>query len=120
MPNQQLEAISKELHPQAKELAREYVNDFATALLLQAKVLAYQRRADVVLSSHVEEAQDVIGRKKKETWSKELVIVVGGALLGAFIQGFITELSTGRTVLIVVYTVLGFIGMLLVFWGLRR
>jgi hypothetical protein len=45
---------------------------------------------------------------------------MGSALVGAFIQGFITELSAGRKLTTAIYTVMGFIGMLMVFWALRR
>ena len=85
--------------------------------MLQAKTLAYEEQDDVVLSNHIEEALDIIKREQKQKWVKELVSVLGGALFGAFVQGFITELSTGNTLLIVIYTILGFIGMLLVFFG---
>jgi len=120
MANQQIEAIKKELHPQAERLAQAYIRDFATSLLLQAKILAYRRKADVVLSTHVEQAKDVIESERKQSWSRELVIILGSAFFGAFLQGFITELSTGRTGLIAIYTAIGFIGILMVFWGLRR
>lgn len=120
MANKQTDAISKELHPQAKELTRQYINDFATSLVLQAKVLAFRRSAEVVLSNDVQEALDTITKERTQTWTRELVIVLGGAFFGAFVQGFITELSRGNALLIAVYTVLGFVGMLLVFVGLRR
>jgi hypothetical protein len=119
MANRQNDAVNKELHPQAEKLAREYIMDFATSLLLQAKLLSYKRNADVVLSNHIEEALQIVNRQQKSTWSREVILVIGSALFGAFIQGFVSELSTGNTLLIVIYTVLGFIGMLLVFWGLQ-
>jgi hypothetical protein len=116
----QIEAIGSELHPQAAKLVKEYTNEFATSLLLQAKALAYQRKDDMVLGNHVVEAWRFITQERKQTWSRELVIIVGAALFGAFIQGFISALSSGNALLIATYTVLGFIGMFLVFWGLRR
>jgi protein-S-isoprenylcysteine O-methyltransferase Ste14 len=120
MANPQIDAIDKELHPQAEKTAKQYINEFATSLLLQAKITAYRSKADVVLSSHVDEALDTINRGRKQIWSRELVIIIGSALLGAFIQGFISERSSGNSLLIATYVVLGFVGMFLVFWGLRR
>jgi hypothetical protein len=119
-PDHSLEALNKELHPHAEEVARKYVDEFAASLLLQAKMLAFQEKADLVLSNHIDEAREVISRERKKRWSKDLLIVVGSALFGAFIPGFITELSAGHQLLIVVYTIMGFLGMLLVFLGLRR
>lgn len=120
MPDHSLEALNKELHPHAEEVARQYVDEFAASLLLQAKMLAFQEKADLVLSNHVDEAREVIRRERKKRWSKDLLVVVGSALFGAFIPGFITELSAGHQLLIIVYTIMGFLGMILVFAGLRR
>ena len=120
MANSQTEVIQKDLHPQAENLAYEFVNDFAVSLLLQAKTIAYQRKADVVMSSHIIEAREILQSEYRKNWFREILIVLGSAFLGAFIQGFTTELSTGNSVLIAVYTAMGFSGMLMVFWGLRK
>jgi hypothetical protein len=120
MANSQTEAISKELHAQAANLAREYVNDFSISLLLQAKTIAYQQKADMVMSSHVAEAREILQSEQKKSWSREILMILGSALLGAFIQGFTTELSGGNTFLIAIYTIMGFLGMLMIFWGLRK
>ena len=120
MANSQIDAIDKELHAKAEKAIKQYVNDFATSLLLQAKVIAYRSKADVVLSNHVDEALETVNRSRQQTWSRELVIIIGSALLGAFVQGFISELGSGNSVLLAIYVVLGFAGMFLVFWGLRR
>ena len=41
MSNNQTEAINKELHEQAKTSVKKHTHDFATSLLLQAKIIAY-------------------------------------------------------------------------------
>lgn len=122
MTNPQTEAMDKSLHQQAKTLAKNYVNDFATSLLLQAKLIAYHQKAEVVLSGHVEEARDLIFTQRKKSRGQELSLAIGGALFGAFIQGFINELSlsTLRPLWIAIYTVAGFVGIFFIFWGLRR
>jgi hypothetical protein len=111
--------IGKELHPQAKKLVKQFINNFTESLIVQAKVLAFRRGAELVLSNDVQEALEIITKERTKNWKKQIVIILGSALLGAFVQGFVTELSGGNTVLMAVYTVLGFIGMFLVFWGLR-
>ncbi len=120
MSNNQTEVINTEIHPQAGFAIKKYTHDFATSLLLQAKTIAYRSKADVVLSSHVDEALDKIYKDRKQSSTKELLIVLGGAFFGAFIQGFISELSSGNAVLIATYVFLGFIGMFMVFLGLRK
>ena len=47
-----LQDIDLGFHPQAKTLARKHVNDFASSLLLQAKTIALQKRADIVLRTY--------------------------------------------------------------------
>ena len=94
MANNQIQAVEIELHPQAEKQARQHVNIFATSLILQAKVIAYRTKADAVLTNHIDEALDVITRERKQSWSRELLIILGGAFVGAFIQGFISELSS--------------------------
>jgi hypothetical protein len=73
MTNRQInDIIMKELHPQAERRVIEHTNDFSFALLLQAKIRAYQQKADVVLSSHIDEAHDIImNRGQKQAWTME-------------------------------------------------
>lgn len=119
MPNP-LTAVDIDLYPQAAERARRHINDFAISLIMQAKILAFSQKANVVLSSHVDEALELLNSRKRESWSRQISIVVGSAFFGASIQGFVSELSAGHAFLVAAYAVLGFIGMILVFWALRR
>ncbi len=59
------------------------------------------------------------GRKKSR--ANDIKIAFGGALLGAFVQGFINELSLSdlRPLWIAVYVIAGFAGGLLIVWGLE-
>lgn len=121
MPNKQLEVVDKPLHPNAAKVARESANEFLASLLLLSKTLAYQRGDDEVLSTHMYEAQNILqNRKRRKRWNDSM-LAVGGALFGAFISGFITELSTGNSkILLVIYVTLGILGMGLIFGGLRE
>jgi len=113
-----LDAAQTPLHPEADNKIREYVRDFATSLVLQAKLMAFRKKAELVLSKDVDEARDVISAEGRRLWLKETSKIIGGALFGAFIPGFITAVPTHDTVSIVIYTALGFVGMFLVFLGL--
>jgi hypothetical protein len=110
---------SVEVHPAAEKLFRQLVNEYATSILYQAKLLAYRRRDDAVLGNHIEEAQDIVEQQRKRNRVRELQIIFGSALLGAFIPGFIAELSNGNPGLIVIWVLAGFIGIFLVLWALR-
>jgi len=118
--DKQLEAVNLELHSHAEELAKKYVNEFAVSLLLQAKLLAWNRNDDIVLSNHVEAALNSIRKSDERKRVREIAILLGSALIGAFIQGSLTELSNNRAVWVFVYAVLGMIGASLVFWGFRK
>jgi hypothetical protein len=120
MPDPQSQVIDKPLHPNAIALARESVDIYAASLLVQAKNLAYQRGDDEVLTTHVYEALEIIqSRRRRKRW-KDFMLAVGGALFGAFVSGFITELSTGHSKLLLsVYVILGVFGMILIFGGLQ-
>lgn len=118
MKDSSLDLLNKEFHARAEELAKEYVDEFAATLLLQAQVLAAQN--EIVLVKHIEEARNIINHDREKGWQRQLLIVSGGTFFGAFIPGFISGISTGSRPLIVIYTALGMVGMLLVFLGLRR
>jgi hypothetical protein len=51
---------SIDLHPQAQQRAEEYIDDFTDSLLLQSKTLALTQKANVVLSTHVDEARKIV------------------------------------------------------------
>jgi hypothetical protein len=118
--DKQISLVEKPLHPNAVALASETVSDFSTALIVLAKTLAYQRRDDEVLSTHVYEAVEIIqNRKKRKRW-KDFMLAVGGAMFGAFVSGFATQLNTGDSkVLLAFYVTVGLLGMILIFAGLQ-
>lgn len=97
MLNSQLEAIDIDLHPEAAKRAKQYVVEFATTLLLQAKLIAFRAKADVVLSNHIDEALDLITRDKRKTWSRELLIILGSAFfLGLSFRGLFRNYPQAR------------------------
>jgi hypothetical protein len=108
-------------HPNAKDLAKRNIADFSDSLVLQAKILAYQQKDDMVLCNHVRDALDIISKRKKTKWTRDLGIVIGSALFGTFVQGFVAELSSTpiNPALIAIYTILGVAGLIGVFWELR-
>lgn len=120
MPGWLSEAVNLKVHDEAKMLAREHIRRFATSLMLEAKSVAYRMNAGIVLRHHMDEAHDAIYRQRKRSRPKELVMVMGGAFFGASVQGFVTQLVAGTPVAGVVYTGVGFLGLLLLLWGLRE
>lgn len=115
-----IQTSNKQLHPRASKLVDAYSRKFENSLRLQAQIVASQSKADLVMSSHVEEALEKVKSASKRNWSKEIGIIVGSAMFGAFLQGFITELYTGNALLIAIYTSIGILGMLIVFWAVQK
>ncbi len=111
--------VEKKLHVGAKSRVKMLTDEFQNSLVVQAKILAHQKGDDIVLTSHVDEALGVIHNKQKYTRSKELAKVSGGALFGLFIQGFVSELGSGNTVGLILYTLSGLLGILLMTWNPR-
>jgi hypothetical protein len=121
MPDSRLSAVVDiELHSQATHKARQYVNDFAVTLLMQAKTLAFARRSDRVTPTHVDEAVKLLNLKRQRSWPRDIAVVFGSALFGAFVQGFASEVAAGQAYLTAAYAGLGFVGLILALWGLRR
>lgn len=120
MANISQQVENKELHTQAEQRAREYIDNFAESLLLQGKTLAAIQEAEVVLTSHIDDARDIIIRERRSGHGRELMLIIGSALFGTFLQGFFTELTAGRKPMVVLYTFMGIAGLLTVFSGLRK
>ena len=114
---------SIELLPQAQERADEYIADFADSLPLQSKTSALTQKANVVLSTHVDQAQEIItSRAHKHGRLREFLLIAGSAMIGTFLQGFPTEMSAEpiRRNIIIFNVCMGVLGVGLVSWGLVR
>jgi hypothetical protein len=121
MPNNSpMSEIDLELDSQAMQKARTYISEFAVVLIMQAKTLAYSRGTERVLARHVDEALEVLNKKGQRSWRRDFAIIIGGAFFGAFLQGFATALSSSNALLMASYTLVGFLGIFIAFWGLRR
>lgn len=108
------------LHAEAERLADVHATDYGTQVIRLAKILAVQDSANEVQSGHIEAARALIRREPERSRSTELALVVGGALFGAFVQGFIDALGDGKPLLIVTYVILGFLGLGIVVWAILR
>jgi len=118
IPSNDDQITSKQLFVDAKNKAREHIDSFASSLVLQAKILAFREKAELVLVRHIDEASDAILARKQRDWLREFLKIIGGALIGAFVPGLITSLPANDILSTVVYIVLGFAGMAMVFIGL--
>jgi hypothetical protein len=117
----QSDVIHVPVHPRALELAHQHILKFAADLLVQAKLLAYREGDEVVSRSHIDGALESIKRERETSWRRNFLLALGSAFFGAGVQGFITELSaSNRPLWTAVYIVAAFVGLVLVFVGLRR
>jgi hypothetical protein len=109
-----------QLHPDAERLADIIVASHRQDIIQLAKTLAVQDSANQVQSGHIEAARMLFRKTSPRNKLTEIVLALGGAFFGAFIQGFIEALANNRTTLIPVYVALGFLGLGMVFWNLLR
>jgi hypothetical protein len=119
-PDKRSELVNYEMHPLAKEHIKNLIMHFAVSLVVQAKTLAYQRNDDNVTQNHVNEALNIIQQERIQKRWRNWIGALGGALVGAFVSGFINELSVGRRpVWLAIYVALGVLGLVLTL-GLGR
>jgi hypothetical protein len=108
-----------EVHSAAKELIKSSIMKFGTSLLLQSKIIAFQRNDGVVLKSHVDEALEMIQQERKQKFERAWSGAAGGVIFGAFVQGIIAELAGKMNPAVVaIYIILGLLGLILIFVGL--
>ena len=89
--------INKEVHSEAEKVFLQYANDFSTSLMLQAKWIAHNSKADVVLSVHMHEALEAMNDKsRKKVWLRESAKILGSALVGAFMTPLQKRLDKTR------------------------
>ena len=110
--------INIPIHKNAIEIIHASIDDYSISLIYESKIEAFKEGADEVQSNHVKEAINNIGKNRKKNWRNDLLKVIGGTLFGVFIPGFITSITPPNISLLIIYTALGFIGMLLMFIGI--
>jgi len=118
---QSYSALGIPLHKDAEVRAKWYVDEFASSLVLQAKVLASRQTDIMVLPRHINEAVDHItsDRQRRHVW-REAALVVGGAVFGAAVSSFIAEASshTPHFGFLIAYFAAAFVALLIAFFGL--
>ncbi len=108
------------LNAHAETLASTLATDYENSLIELAKMLATRQRADQVQRVHVEQAHTTLAQIHYTSWSREFLLIVGGAFFGASIQGFIEALADNKKPLVITFVILGFLGMVMVFQALRQ
>lgn len=105
----------KDIHVNAEELIQRSVEEYENDLRLQANLLA--KSDELVLSSHVKTALQIMQKEKAKKWLSEILILIGGAFLGAGIAGYMNEIamSTLRPFWISVYVIMGILGLVMIF-----
>jgi hypothetical protein len=120
MADSQKDVINKGIHPVAKDLIKKYVNEFAVSLILQAKTLADLKRHDLVLASQVDEALHLLQSGKQQQWIEKGVLTLGSILFGVFGKFMAFDFFRATHAEIAGYLGVGFLGIMAMFWALRR
>jgi hypothetical protein len=108
-------------HEHARDFAVKQIRDYGGRLIRESVDTARSRRHALVLQKDVQYAAH---RLHTEFRNRKNVLFqfLGAGLLGVFLQGFTTEMLSPDpgTWTVVVYVVIGFIGIFGVFWSLIR
>lgn len=108
-----------QFHPQAQDLAKQYIHEFQLALFTEAITVAGKDK--YILRTHLEDAcKTAYEKKSRQGIQKQWANTFGGLCLGAAVPGFITELSNRNDVLMIIYILLGLIGTALLTWSFKR
>lgn len=113
--------VELKFHEHARDLAVQQVRDYGERLVRESVSTARSRRHPLVLAKDVHYAAH---RLHTEFRNRKNVVFqfLGAGLLGVFLQGFVSEMlsPSPSTWGVVVYVVIGFIGVFGVFWSLIR
>ena len=113
--------LGKPLHSKSTDLIKAYQKRFESSIILNAKVVAEKYGANMVLTNHVEEAVSrVLNRNPLISRRREFVLLIGGVLLGAFAEEFLTAILVGTFNSTLIYSVVGILGVSLLFWALHK
>ena len=121
MPTIQAIAETKGLHENATQVTEDLRRQYTDFLLFQSKLIATIEGADEVQAIRVERANEIIFHATPaRSKIKEVIALVSSILLGAFLQGFITEYSNNRPNYMVVYAGAGVVGFLCLVFAYRK
>ena len=108
-------------HEHAKDQAVQQIRTYGQELVRESVATAKTRKHPLVLQKDVQYAAH---RLHTEFRNRKNVLLqfMGAGLLGVFLQGFTAEMLTSEPNLwaVVVYVVVGFMGLFGVFWSLIR
>ena len=108
-------------HEHARDLTVQQIRTYGHELIRESVATAKTRKTPLVLQKDVQYAAH---RLHTEFRNRKNVLLqfMGAGLLGVFLQGFTAEMLTPEPNLwaVVVYVVVGFMGLFGVFWSLIR
>jgi hypothetical protein len=108
-------------HEQARDQAVQQIRTYGQELIQESVSTAQTRKHPLVLQKDVQYAAH---RLHTEFRNRKNVLFqfLGAGLIGVFLQGFTAEMLTAEPNLwaVVVYVVVGFMGLFGVFWSLIR
>ena len=120
-PDSLQEGLEIKFHEHARDQAIQQIRTYGQELIRESVQTAKTRKHPLVLQKDVQYASH---RLHTEFRNRKNVLLqfLGAGLLGVFLQGFTAEMLTPEPNLwaVVVYVVIGFMGLFGVFWSLIR
>lgn len=111
-----------QFRPEANQYIQSASTNYGALLKELARILAVRGQADEVQTIHAEKATHILSDSGAKSIRREVLILFGGGLFGAFLQGFTDAVITSPVspLKVVTYVAFGLLGLALALWGLLR
>lgn len=85
---------------------------------MQSKIIASKTNSPAVLSNHVKDAYSFLTEHANSSKARDGVLILGSTFLGAFLPGFIEAAQDVNITGIVIWVIVGIVGIILTMFGL--
>lgn len=106
------------LHQTAQDEILEITIGDTERLIMESKIIASKGKSPEVMSNHVKEAYSSLTEHAKNSKARDGVLILGSTFLGAFLPGFIEAIQNTNITGIVVWVIIGIVGIILTMFGL--
>lgn len=106
------------LHPSAQDQILEITTEDTERLIILSKVIASKSNSPAVLSNHVKDAYSTLSEHANKSKARDSVLILGSTFLGAFLPEFIKAVQDTNIASIVIWVVIGIVGIILTMFGL--
>lgn len=106
------------LHQTAQVEILEITIGDTERLIMESKIIASKDNSPEVMSNHVKAAYSSLTKRTNNSKARDGVLILGSTFLGASLQGFIEAIQNTNIAGIIIWVILGIVGVILTMFGL--